>query len=77
VVGGWVTDMRKGFDGLAALLQQHLGQDPFTAALEQQAAELTVNSLPTVTPFSRPIVTPLLTAGSIIYHNALSEITLD
>ena len=24
-----VTDMRKGFDGLAALVQQHLGQDPF------------------------------------------------
>ena len=23
-----VTDMRKGFDGLAALVQQHLGQDP-------------------------------------------------
>jgi transposase len=25
-----VTDMRKGFDGLAALVQQHLGQDPFS-----------------------------------------------
>ena len=24
-----VTDMRKGFDGLAALVRQHLGQDPF------------------------------------------------
>jgi transposase len=25
-----VTDRRKGFDGLAAVLQQHLGQDPFS-----------------------------------------------
>jgi transposase len=24
-----VTDMRKGFDGLAALVQLHLGRDPF------------------------------------------------
>jgi transposase len=24
-----VTDMRKGFDGLAALVQRHLGQDAF------------------------------------------------
>jgi transposase len=28
-----VTDMRKGFDGLAALAQQHLGQDPFSGQL--------------------------------------------
>ena len=28
-----VTDMRKGFDGLAALVQQHLGQDPFSGQL--------------------------------------------
>ena len=25
-----VTDMRKGFDGLATLVQQRLGQDPFS-----------------------------------------------
>ena len=28
-----VTDMRKGFDGLASLVQQHLGQDPFSGQL--------------------------------------------
>jgi transposase len=28
-----VTDMRKGFDGLAAVVQQHLGQDPFSGQL--------------------------------------------
>jgi hypothetical protein len=28
-----VTDMRKGFDGLAVLVQQHLGQDPFSGQL--------------------------------------------
>lgn len=28
-----VTDMRKGFDGLAALVQQQLGQDPFSGQL--------------------------------------------
>jgi transposase len=28
-----VTDMRKGFDGLAWLVQQHLGQDPFSGQL--------------------------------------------
>jgi transposase len=28
-----VTDMRKGFDGLAALVQQHLGEDPFRGQL--------------------------------------------
>jgi transposase len=28
-----VTDMRKGFDGLAALVQLHLGQDPFSGQL--------------------------------------------
>jgi transposase len=28
-----VTDMRKGFDGLAALVQQHLGRDPFSGQL--------------------------------------------
>ena len=28
-----VTDMRKGFDGLAALVQPHLGQDPFSGQL--------------------------------------------
>jgi transposase len=28
-----VTDMRKGFDGLAALVQQHLDQDPSSGQL--------------------------------------------
>jgi transposase len=28
-----VTDMRKGFDGLAMLVQQQLGQDPFSGHL--------------------------------------------
>jgi hypothetical protein len=28
-----VTDMRRGFDGLAALVQQQLGHDPFSGAL--------------------------------------------
>lgn len=28
-----VTDMRKGFDGLTALVQQRLGQDPFNGQL--------------------------------------------
>lgn len=28
-----VTDMRQGFDGLTALVQQHLGQDPFSGQL--------------------------------------------
>jgi transposase len=28
-----VTDMRNGFDGLAALVQQHLGHDPFSGQL--------------------------------------------
>ncbi|MHA0336984.1 IS66 family insertion sequence element accessory protein TnpB, partial [Sphingomonas aquatilis] len=28
-----VTDMRKGFDGLAALVQQRLRQDPFGGAV--------------------------------------------
>ena len=28
-----VTDMRKGFDGLAVLVQQYLGQDPFSGQL--------------------------------------------
>jgi transposase len=27
------TDMRKGFDGLAALVQQHLAEDPFSGQL--------------------------------------------
>ena len=27
------ADMRKGFDGLAVLVQQHLGQDPFSGQL--------------------------------------------
>ena len=35
-----VTDMRKGFDGLAALVQQHLGEDPFICVgLEYVAAQ--------------------------------------
>ena len=28
-----VTDMRKGFDGLAMLVQQQLGKDPFGGQL--------------------------------------------
>ena len=28
-----ITDMRKGFDGLAALVQQHLKRDPFGGAV--------------------------------------------
>ena len=28
-----LTDMRKGFDGLAMLVQQHLGKDPFSGQL--------------------------------------------
>jgi len=32
-VAAGVTDMRKGFDGLAALVQQHLGQDAFSGQL--------------------------------------------
>jgi transposase len=27
------TDMRKGFDGLAALVQMHLAEDPFSGQL--------------------------------------------
>jgi transposase len=29
--------MRKGFDGLAVLVQQHLGQDPFSGQLARSA----------------------------------------
>lgn len=32
-VAAGVTDMRKGFDGLAALVQQRLGHDPFSGQL--------------------------------------------
>ena len=32
-VAAGVTDMRRGFDGLAALVQQQLGHDPFGGAL--------------------------------------------
>jgi transposase len=32
-VAAGVTDMRRGFDGLAAMIQQQLGQDPFSGAL--------------------------------------------
>ena len=32
-VAAGVTDMRKGFDGLAALVQLHLGQDAFSGQL--------------------------------------------
>jgi transposase len=28
-----LTDMRKGFDGLASLAQNHLGKDPFSGQL--------------------------------------------
>jgi transposase len=33
-----VTDMRKGFDGLAALVQLHLGQDPFICVEQDYVA---------------------------------------
>jgi len=28
-----LTDMRRGFDGLTALVQQHLGKDPFSGQI--------------------------------------------
>lgn len=33
MAGGWGDRHAKGFDGLAALVQQHLGQDPFSGQL--------------------------------------------
>jgi IS66 Orf2 like protein len=41
-----VTDMRKGFDGLAVLVQQHLGQDPSPAALRLGYWRRCARSLP-------------------------------
>ena len=35
-----LTDMRRGFDGLAALVQQHLGQDPFICVGNNYVAAL-------------------------------------
>jgi transposase len=32
-LAGGLTDMRRGFDGLAALVQQQLGKDPFSGQL--------------------------------------------
>jgi transposase len=32
-IAAGVTDIRRGFDGLAAMVQQQLGQDPFSGAL--------------------------------------------
>ena len=34
------TDMRKGFDGLAVLVQQYLGQDPFICVGNNYVAAL-------------------------------------
>jgi transposase len=34
-----VTDMRRGFDGLAALVQQQLGHDPFLCLRRDYVAE--------------------------------------
>ena len=34
-VAAGVTDMRRGFDGLAAMVQQQLGQDPFKRTWER------------------------------------------
>ena len=32
-LGAGVTDMRKGMDGLAALVKEHLGDDPFCGSI--------------------------------------------
>jgi len=52
-----VTDMRKGFDGLAALIQTALELDPYGGALFVFRGKR-VKSHPKPTPFSRPILTP-------------------
>lgn len=38
------TDMRKGFDGLAALVQMHLSEDPFSGSSSSFAAVLAIES---------------------------------
>lgn len=45
------TDMRKGFDGLAALVQTHLSEDPFSGHLfvfRGRAGDQTTFSIPIV-----------------------------
>ena len=53
-----LTDMRKGFDGLAALVQQHLGQDPFSghSVRVPRQARPTTNILHTVCALRRSLI---------------------